>query len=245
MEVKYKELTKHAKRINAVLSESCNASNTGPLVQETDGTITITPSCPRPLCKEVTTDLGSRELALLLPTRNNARTRFWIALHERWDFITKYKIRFLDCGLRLYVANENEEAIQFLRLEWVAPVCDADGVQNYQGKHAGHPHWHIDRSVLLGSEEYLRSFDALAAPLSAPAEIEDFSEATAVNGASRSSVDYSWLQKLHLPAQAQWMGAEWDGQKIPGPHQSEPGSLDELACWWTGALRYLSAELPR
>ncbi|HTX36943.1 MAG TPA: hypothetical protein VME43_18065 [Bryobacteraceae bacterium] len=189
----------------------------------------------------MTTDLGFRETALRFPIPNARHPRFWVAMQEQWKWKGKHKVRFMECGLRLYVGGRDEEAIQFLRLEWVAPTFDNSGVQIYQGAHAGHPHWHIDRSALVGQEDYLRSLEILTAP--APeAGAEEFNEGALVV----PRLDFSWLQSMHLPAQAGWMHPpSWDGRTVPGPHQCEPSSVAELEHWWVGALRYFSVELPK
>ena len=182
-------------------------------------------------------------LSLAIPDTHNPR--FWIAMGEYWRWKSKHRLYFVECGLRLYVGDRSDDAVQFLRLEWVAPTSDEDGVPIYQGTHAGHPHWHVDRAALVGHEEYLRSLEALTAPVP-QVEAEDFSEAAASVGATAQPLlDFSWLQYIHLPARAQWMQLAWDGSQVPGPHQCEPNSLDELIHWWTGALRYVSTELPQ
>ena len=244
MDVTRTELQKHASQVNAVLQETCDASNPAPLVHLVDVSIALAPSCPPTLCREVTTDLGLREIALRLPIPDTRNPRFWVAIQEQWQWRTKHRVCFIQCGLRLYVGDRSEGATQFLRLEWVAPTRDALGVLAYQGTHAGHPHWHIDRSALLGQEDYLRSLELLTAPIAEP-EPEEFSEFTVQRGTIEPLLDFSWLQKMHLPARAQWMQSEWDGIEVPGPHQCEPNHLDELTHWWIGALRYVSAELPR
>ena len=237
------ELRKHASRINAVLLETSDASDPAPLLNLVDGTIALATSCPSALCREVTTDLGRRELALRLPIPDANHPRFWVGLQEHWKWKSRRKLSFIECGLRLYLGERDEEAIQFLRLEWVAPSFE-DGIQIFQGEHAGHPHWHVDRSALVGQEDYLRSLDILTTP--APQEAEEFSDAIALPTRAQPLLDFSWLHKMHLPAQAGWMHPpSWDGRTIPGPHQSEPASLAELELWWAGALRYFAAELPR
>jgi hypothetical protein len=242
MDVTRTELQKHTKHINAVLQETCDATDPAPLIQLADGTIALATSCPWALRREVTSDLGVRETALRLPIPDTDNPRFWIAMQEQWQWISSHRARFLHCGLRLYSGERSGEAIQFLRLEWVAPKT-LDGIPSYQGKHAGHPHWHIDRSVLIGRTEYSRFLGIPTDPVQQ--EAEEFSEAvTSDNAAARAAHDFSWLQKIHLPAHAQWMLQLWDGSKIPGPHQCEPNSLDELERWWAGALRYVSSELP-
>lgn len=242
MEATRAELLEHTKRINAVLQETCDASDPAPLVHLADGTIALATSCPSALRREVTTDLGLREIALRLPIPDSHNPRFWIAMQEQWEWKGKHRACFVQCGLRLYIGDRSEEAVQFLRLEWVAPTLHS-GVQSYQGTHAGHPHWHVDRSALIGPEEYFRSLETLTAP--APQEAEEFSEAATLGSASAQPLlDFSWLQNIHLPARAQWMQLEWDGSQVPGPHQCEPNSLNELVHWWAGALRYVSIELP-
>ena len=135
------------------------------------------------------------------------------------------------------------EALQFLRLEWVAPTVDPEGAEVYDGKHAGHPHWHIDRAALVGEDDYLKALETLTLP-EQRTDAEVFRPA--VNQTPPRFVhDCSWLPKMHLPAQAGWMHVEWDAHKVPGPHQSEPESMRELDQWWAGALRYLITELPK
>jgi len=242
MEATRTELQKHTKRINAVLQETCDASAPAPLVQLADGTIGLAASCPSALRREVTTDLGLREIALRLPIPDTRNPRFWIALQEQWEWKGKHKACFVQCGLRLFMGDRGEEAVQFLRLEWVAPTLHG-GVQIYQGTHVGHPHWHIDRAALIGPVESFLSLETLTAPAT---QVEEFSEATSSSGSTtvQPLLDFSWLQTVHLPARAQWMELEWDGSQVPGPHQCEPNSLNELVHWWDGALRYVSIELP-
>jgi hypothetical protein len=244
MDVKYAELKQHATRINAVLQETCDTSHPAPLVQESDGIIALAASCPSALSRTVTTDLGGRELALRLPIPDASNPRFWIVIQEQWEWKTKkskYKVYFRACGLRLYAGDRSEEAVQFLRLEWVAPTFGDDKIPVYQGTHAGHPHWHVDKSALVGQEAYLRSLEIQTA-----LQVEEFSEAaTSISATAQPLLDFSWLQNIHLPARAHWMQLEWDGQHVPGPHQCEPDSLNELANWWAGSLRYVSTELRR
>lgn len=241
MEATLAELQEHTSRINAILQQTCDALNPAPLVHLANGTIALATSCPSILRREVTTDLGVREIALRLPIPGAHNPRFWIAMQEQWEWVSRHRACFVQCGLRLYMGDRSEEAIQFLRLEWVAPTV-LDGVQNYQGTHAGHPHWHIDRSALIGPDEYFQSLESLTAP--APEDAEEFGEAATSSNSTRPLLDFSWLQSIHLPARAQWMHSEWDGTQVPGPHQCEPNSLDELVHWWAGALRYVSVELP-
>lgn len=243
MEVRRTDLQKHVTRINAILQETCEISTPTPLVHMVDTTIGLAPSCPSALCREVTTDLGLRESALRFPIPDARSPRFWIAIQEQWEPNGKHRLRFVQCGLRFYLGDRSEQAIQFLRLEWVAPTVDRAGTPSYPGRHAGHPHWHIDRSALVGQEEYLEPLELLTAP--APqTETEEFTEAAVLSSTPQPFLDFLWLQKVHLPARAQWMQSDWDGRQVPGPHQCEPKDLDELARWWAGALRYFSAELP-
>jgi hypothetical protein len=241
MEAKLTELNGHTKGINAALTEVCIASNPGPLVRM-DGLIISTFNSGT-LSRRVTTDLGSSEFAVRLPIPDANEPRFWIAMHERWKYKNKRTIRFLDCGLRLYIGPRDEEAVQVLRLEWVAPTADPDGIPIYEGKHAGHPHWHIDRAALVGPEDYLRSLAILTAPDLQPG-VQDFGESTARPG-RRFVYDCSWILRMHLPAQARWMDQEWKSDEIPGPHQSEPSDIAALGRWWAGSLRYFAAELPK
>jgi hypothetical protein len=245
MEAKRTELNEHATGIAAVLEEVCETSNIGPLVRQYDesGSIVIRiVAWQQKLSRRVTTDLGEIEYALRLPL-SSQETRCWIGLHERWEHKGRHRVRFRDCGLRLYLGGEDEEAIQLLRLEWVAPTLESAREPNYTGKHAGHPHWHIDRSALVGSEDYLRSLETLTVA-DTESGLEDFSQTTA-QPEHRVVYDCSWVQRIHLPAQAGWMHSEWDGHKVPGPHQSEPDSIAGLGHWWAGALRYFVTEFPK
>jgi hypothetical protein len=154
MEARHAELRKHTSGINAVLKEACEAPNAGPLVWEKDLVIRTLDAAP--LSRRVTTDLGSSDFALRLPIPDTNQPRFWISLHESWEWKNRRTVRFRECGLGLYIGNEDEEAIQILRLEWVAPTFDlsrGDQEPVYAGKHAGHPHWHIDKSALGGPDK--------------------------------------------------------------------------------------------
>jgi hypothetical protein len=241
MEAKRSDLKSHTAAINAVLTEACSAPNSGPLVWEDNLVIKMIDSAP--LSRRVTTDLGGGEFAVRLPIPDADKPRFWISLHEAWGYKNKRIIRFDNCGLRLYTGLRDEEAVQVMRLEWVAPTTNPDGVLVYDGKHAGHPHWHIDRSALIGPEDYFDSLEALTAA-EPQYELQDFSESTA-RPLRRPVRDCSWLWRMHLPAQAGWMNAEWTDNKIPGPHQSEPSDITALGRWWVGSLRYLISELPK
>lgn len=244
METKHTNLRAHITTINAALRDVCGFGQTGPLVTEQvdQGRLIINTSDAGFLSKLVLTDLGSRETALPLPVPYRSKPRFWVALHENWEFVSKRKIRFMDCGLRIYFGEQDGNPSQVFRLEWVAPVLGPDGMQSYSGKHAGHPHWHIDRTALVGPEDYLHRLEALTTPESHP--LEDFSSSV-VNETVRLPLDCSWLQNIHLPAQARWMDFAWDGREIPGPHQTEPSDLEHLGRWWTGALKYIVIELSR
>lgn len=233
------ELQNHTSQINAVLQETCDVRNPAPLVRLDDATIALAPSCPPALSREVTTDLGHRGIALRLPIPDARNPKFWVAIQERWQWKTRHRACFIECGLKFYAGDRSEGATQFLRLEWAAPTRDALGVLAYKGAHAGHPHWHVDLYALLGQVDYLRSLQILTAPTPGP-DAEEFSELST----AQPLVDFSWLQDMHLPARAQWMQSKWDGAEIPGPHQCEPNNLGELTHWWIGALRYVSAELP-
>lgn len=241
MEAKLTELKDHTKGINAVLTEVCITSNSGPLVREDD--LVVSTFNSGTLSRRVTTDLGSSEFAVRLPIPTADEPHFWIALHERWGYKNKRVIRFLDCGLRLYVGPRAEEAVQVMRLEWVAPKTDPDGILVYDGKHAGHPHWHIDRAALVGPEDYWRSLDILTAADSQN-ELQDFGPPAEQPG-QQFIQDCSWILRMHLPAQAGWMNMEWKDSEIPGPHQCEPIDIGSLGRWWAGSLRYFAAELPK
>lgn len=192
-----------------------------------------------PSFRPVTTEFGVIEYALELPTSAQGHQRkYLVGLHEAWKPLrSKHKISFIQCSLRLYVSSANREPAHFLRLEWVAP----DGGV-YQGEHAGHPHWHIDRVVLAGSKVPEHSFEDPFHDVRAPA-VEEFGPLTVSQPVQQGGeFDCSWIQKIHLPAQAGWI-KKWRGLDVPGPHQSEPGSFEELENWWTGSVRYLVREL--
>jgi hypothetical protein len=244
MEAKLTDLPHHLTVINSTLMEVCRTSVASPLVtdREEQGMIVVNTFDHGSLSRKVQTDLGSSEVALRLPIPDVAKPRFWIAMHEQWAPISRHRIRFHECGLRLYLGSVDEDAIQIVRLEWVAPTKDPEGVPSYQGKHAGHPHWHIDRGALVGPADYLHSLDVLTTP-DAESEMEDFSSAEVSGEPARPRLDCSWLQNVHLPAQARWAELLWDGQEIPGPHQNEPSNIQGLTNWWSGALRYFSTEL--
>jgi hypothetical protein len=243
LEATHTNLQKHVTDVNAILQVICETPNPAPLVNLSDGIIALAKSCPPGVCREVITEFGIREIALRLPIPNPDSPRFWIAIREQWGPSgKKHRLSFIQCGLKLYVGERTEEAIQCVRLEWVAPTLDDNGVESYQGKHAGHPHWHIDQSALIGQEDYLRSLEILTAPTSTTLEVFTGDTPAAL---SRPLLDFSWLQSIHFPARAQWMQTKWDGQHVPGPHQCEPNDLEELTHWWEGALRYFSGELPR
>src|SRR5947208_16594542 len=107
MEAKRTDLGSHATKITTVLKEACGAPDTGPLVRQHEeaDSLVVSISCPTPLSRPVTTDLGMSERALRLAIPDAHQPRYWIGLHERWQQKGKHKIRFLDCGLRLYVGG--------------------------------------------------------------------------------------------------------------------------------------------
>jgi hypothetical protein len=237
MDAKRTDLSNHITLISRVVAEVCDAAGNERLVRAYDesGSIVVRiTDWVGGRSRTVTTDLGQSEPALRLPVPSH-RPRLWLGLHERWEPKGKRKVRFRECGVRLYIGASDEEALQILRLEWVAPTLDLDGAQVYDGKHAGHPHWHIDRAALVGQDEYLRSLEILTAP-DLQSDVEVFAPG-AGEMPRRLIHDCSWLPRMHLPAQAGWMHAAWDAHKVPGPHQSEPDSIKELNQWWSGALR--------
>ena len=248
MEVKRDELKDHARNIARVFASICEIKLLEPLIQpnEFGAGVTITivgagadSSPPRRI---VTSDLGNSETVIGLPVASTKEVKFWIGLHESWRAVSKRRVAFLQCGLRLYVGEPSEPGRQFLRLEWVAPEIDKDGLAVYHGAHAGHPHWHIDRAALVGPEERWRSLELLTAPVSDP-PVEVFGVESFMLETPSVAQDLSWLSGVHLPAQAQWMHLNWDGQFLPGPHQSTPTNLEMLRNWWEGSLRYIFAEL--
>jgi hypothetical protein len=244
MIVKPAALDEHAKRLNGVLCEVSKASRHAQLLGGAGLTFSVRNS---PLSHQAVTDLGATEYVLPLLGNQSTNDNLWIGVHERWVAVNKYRIRFNDCGLRLYMGQRDENVSQILRLEWVAPEEDENGQIVYQGAHAGHPHWHIDQSALVGPETYWASLDALTQPLNALSELEDFGAEVVPSSPGTSSRrivrDCSWLQRVHLAANARWADVGWNGTENPAPHQCEPESIESLNRWWAGALRYLRAEL--
>ncbi len=241
MEVKRTELNEHASTITEILRIVCDVSKPRPIVKSQDeGPVIVVKIgyVPPPVCRQVTGDLGNYEFALRLWLGDDKGPQYWISLHERWGLKGKHVLHFQQCGLRLYFGHENEEPIQLLRLEWVAPTRSPGGEAIYAGAHAGHPHWHIDRAV-LGCEDYSQS---LTLPEASGTQPELFSRTTAASREPTGRTAYD-CSGLHLPAHSGWMESHWDGRKIPGPHQNEPTSLKALGNWWNGALRYFVSEL--
>ena len=252
MEAKRSDLSSHATDIARVFSSIWNITLLAPLIQihdfvGTGGGITLTilgrEQSSSPPRRIVTTDLGLSETVVGLPFAGSNEPKFWIGLHESWVATGKYKARFLGCGLRVYIGEASEVSRHFLRLEWVAPETNHEGVAVYQGAHAGHPHWHIDRAALVGPEEHWRTLELLTTPVVSEHLIEVFGPESATQGQLSTVQDLSWLSAVHLPAQAQWMHENWNGQALPAPHQSAPTSLQMLKRWWEGSLRYLFVEL--
>ena len=182
---------------------------------------------------------------LALPIPDAKQPRYWIGLHESWVSIGKRKCRFIGCGLRIYAGERSEPPIQILRLEWAGPTINPDVGLVYDGGHAGHPHWHIDRAAVVGEEDYRRSLEILTRPVPAERPVETFDPSTTANDSTRRVADCSWLPQIHLPAHAAWMLTNWNGKTLPGPHQSNPKDLLALNNWWEGALRYVRSELGR
>lgn len=243
MELRKDELREHRNVISKTLREICQVTSAEILIQETD--LCTTSFGAPPLAREVRSDLDVREWALRLPIPDEARARFWIALHECWVAEGRRKARFKDCGVRIYTGEMDQEPVQFLRLEWVAPVSGADGEPEYHGGRAGHPHWHIDRTGLVDAQREALALISLLEPLDEEVELEEFTaQTTPSDRPSESAVqDFTWISSLHLPAQSMWALQGWDGRSVPAPHQSEPNTLKELTSWWTGALRYIASEL--
>lgn len=250
MEIHQNKFREHAKDVSQILAEVCVIPAGGSLVSMSDeaGTrvigVAVSGAVPHQQHREVTSDLGRRETVLGFPIPTPGRPRYWIGVHEIWR-PTKKRLSFVSCGLRLYMGFAEEQLAQVLRLEWVAPEKDTEGKIRYDGGHAGHPHWHIDRSALVGDEEYRRTLAVLTTsgrevPLE-NFEPERSTAETALLG--RQVQDCSWLQDVHLPAQAGWMHRAWDGAELPAPHQSSPNDLISLSSWWRGAMRYVAAEL--
>jgi hypothetical protein len=238
MEVNGAKFSGHVTKLSTILQKECNVSRAGPLVINQEFQITI-PNGSTPPFQKVSTDLGHIESALELPVLTGRhKRRYWVGLRESWERKDKHKIRFVECSLRLYVGSTDQEPAHFLRLEWVAK--DHSGF--YQGKHAGHPHWHIDRLALAGNKALSRSLEDLTAP-DQPPELEEFGVLTVSRALPQVDLfDCSWVQNIHLPAHAGWMN-KWNGTDIPGPHQSEPDNFEALENWWAGSLRYFVHEL--
>jgi hypothetical protein len=249
MEIRHNEFNRHVKNLSHILAEVCALREGEPLLSVSDeaGTraigVYVSRAVPHQRYREVTSDLGRREKVLGFPVPNALRPRYWIGVHEAWR-ASKKRVTFVSCGFRLYMGFADEQIVQILRLEWVAPGKDREGMVRYDGGHAGHPHWHIDRSALLGHEDYWRSLAILTAPASeAPLETFEPERNIAERFPVRQAQDCSWLQGVHFPAHASWMHRTWDGTELPAPHQSEPNNLASLSRWWNGAIRYLAAEL--
>ena len=137
MEAKRSEMSEHASGIAQVLASLSGVKLVSPLVgtyeSPASGEIVITivsgvpnPSLPQ---RKVTTDLGLVETVLGLPIPDSNQPKFWIGLHESWMFLTKHRVGFKDCGIRVYMGSADEESSQFLRLEWVAPDVAKDGTE--------------------------------------------------------------------------------------------------------------------
>jgi hypothetical protein len=241
MECKRNQFDKHVSEITSILLKECQISKPQPLVTCENFQIKIR-NGPTPPFRQVTTEFDFLEYALELPVSSQRhRRKYWVAFHEGWSAVGTHRIRFRQCSLRLYVSMAKEEPMQFLRLEWIAP----DEAGEYDGKHAGHPHWHVDRAVLASSKVFAQSLEA---PTNEVGQlvVEEFGPLTEpstdlVQG-ENALADYSWMQKIHLPAQAGWI-KKWDGTQIPGPHQSEPDDFRALENWWAGSLRYFVQEL--
>ncbi|HVA63643.1 MAG TPA: hypothetical protein VNF74_07955 [Terriglobales bacterium] len=238
MDAKDCEIEEHRKGLAALFRELCGVPGNVPLVSYKNCSLTLL-ECA--FSRSVTSDFGIREHTLPLPFMPNGKAIFWIGLHERWTPVKNRVARFEDSGVRLYFCAGGEAARQILRLEWAAPSVHGN-VWSFDGGHAGHPHWHVDRAALTDgtSEAFI-----FAEPLPPDTGLgEDFGEFVAAAEAGQAAAyDCSWMGKLHLPAQSNWMLHPWNGLQVPGPHQGAPESLHELYHWWAGALRYLAAEI--
>lgn len=243
-----RELAGHVSQLTSLVNEVCQVGAFGSGIRpsvEGDGTLVgIDPNwAPNPFRRSVTTNLGNSEVVLRLPIPTpDEPPLFWIGLHELWRRVSKYRVEFSDCGLRVYLGTRDEAAAQIMRLEWVAPLADADGQLQYPGSHAGHPHWQIDRAALVAPSDALTSLKLVGSGEPEPSALETFGAEPTLTEPVRAR-DYWWIQRMHFPAHAGWMEHEWDGSTLPGPHQCEPLSLNALAWWWAGALRYVCAEL--
>jgi hypothetical protein len=238
MEGKRDQFARHTATISAILQSECKISEAGPLVIDHEFQIAI-PNRAMPPFRQVTNDSGIVSCVLELPISTKRHQRkYWVGLHESWALVSRHKIRFSQCSLRLYVGGPNQDPTQFLRLEWVAPDADSG---KYPGEHAGHPHWHIGRTVLAESTALMSTLEG-SVPDQDPA-VEEFGALTGPREPPQGEdfVDWSWVQNIHLPAQAGWI-KKWNGTDIPGPHQSEPDNFEALENWWAGALRYFVHE---
>jgi hypothetical protein len=251
MEIRASQMANHVSVVGQSLKNACKVAVPGPLVRSEDGDAGLllvvfgTPADKSPF-RSVTTDLGRTEIVVALDSADAGGQYYWIGLHERWAHRGKRRLQFVDCGIRVYSGTRNEQASQFLRLEWVAPQKKEDGGWVYMGAHAGHPHWHVDQSALVGPE-YWHALNLLTAPVQEDVPIEAFSPDLVATTPSEApgQQHFSWLKHVHLPAQADWMRVRWNGSKLPAPHQSEPLDLESLNWWWEGALHYVAAEITR
>lgn len=250
LRVRRDKLRDHVAVISRTVAIACGGTPSGPLLEDTDGggrvVIGVRPRVHIPgiSVREVTSDLGSNESVIGLPVPG-ASPPLWLGLHETWEHVQRPQntVAFVDCGLRVYLGQLERTAAQILRLEWVAPKTDGAGAVSYPGRHAGQPHWHIDRAALFDALEYQQLIERLTSPAEPQPHIEVFDlDVTSVN-VDRIDYDCSWLPNVHFPAQSGWMCSRWDGVTTPGPQQSVPTSLDALQNWWEGAMNYIIAEL--
>ncbi len=246
MEVRVEELDEHRTSLNSLLVEVSGAPDGTTLIRRND--LCLSTCGTEPYARSVVSDLDVVEFAVRLPVPSATQPRFWLALHECWRSASRRRVTFSDCGVRLYTGLDQSPPIQIMRLEWVAPVSSSEGGYIYQGAHAGHPHWHVDKDAFLSVKALYESLEALTAPPTEVSEVptEEFSLENVSSPSEQSTppyLDCSWMSAIHLPANAQWATVRWDGTTTPGPHQQKPESLNQVENWWEGSLRYIRAEL--
>jgi hypothetical protein len=196
-------------------------------------------------------NLGTAARVIPLGEHEGATPGWWLSWYEKWRPIgQKHKVEFDSTGITFFFGLRGQQKLQVLRAEWVGP--DASGV--FDGKHAAHPHWHIDTPIWAAARQigaapaftgqpndsiFIGDVDAPATdsePFVAPENEFPGSD-------TRTTPD---LSKLHLA-----MIATWQNTKFLPPssaltsHQASPESTSMIQNWLASTCAYAALELRR
>lgn len=180
---------------------------------------------------------------------------WWLSWHEKWRPVgLKRTVEFDSTSITFFFGLRRQRKLQVLRAEWVGPDTSGD----YDGKHAAHPHWHIDAPVWAAAKELgLPTASASPFPIEENDGVfleEESAGDTEVLPADTEGRDFGAfdiqatldLSRLHLA-----MIATWQTKRFVPPstsleaHQASPESIQMIQNWLSSTCAYAALELRR